>query len=213
MGRVLVACEESQIVCTEFRKLGHEAYSCDILPCSGGHPEWHIQDDVRNHLGRGWDLMIAHPPCTYLCLSGLRWLNDEKRFPNRKEQQREAIEFVELLYNSAISRIAIENPIGIIPRLSILGRYSQIIQPYEYGDSASKKTCLWLKNLPLLHSTNIVNIEYHTTAKGRKFERWFWETSILPYKDRSKVRSRTFVGIAKAMAGQWGELLRRKRND
>ena len=164
--KVLIACEESQAVCIEFRKLGHEAYSCDILPCSGGHPEWHIQGDVLEQLDKGWDLMIAHPPCTFLSGSSVQWLshpedNDlefEKRrphpkYPNRRQDMIDSIEFVKKLYNSPINHIAIENPVGLLS--SRWRKPDQIIQPYMFGDEATKTTCLWLKNLSALLPTFI----------------------------------------------------------
>ena len=191
--KVLVACEESQTVCKAFRAKGHEAYSCDIQPCGGGCPEWHIQGDVLEQLNKGWDLMIAHPPCTYFCLSGIRWMNHPKH-QDRKQKQDEAVVFVEALWNAPIAKMAIENPVGVIPKLTKLGKYSQIIQPYEFGDKASKKTCLWLKNLPLLIPTNIVDGRMARVA------------GLGQSKDRWKKRSRTLTGIAEAMANQWGKL-------
>ena len=147
--RVLIACEESQAVCKEFRSLGHEAYSADILPCSGGHPEWHIQGDVTKVLDDGWDLMIAHPPCTYLAVSGARWLynKDGSRNEERFANQTEALAFVQLLMDAPIERIAIENPVSVIS--THIRKPEQIVQPYMFGDQASKTTCLWLKKLPL----------------------------------------------------------------
>ena len=154
--KILVACEESQAVCIEFRKRGHEAFSCDILPCSGGHPEWHIQDDVLKHLNDGWDMMIAFPPCTHLAVSGARWFKDKQK------EQKEALNFVRLLMNAPIKRICIENPVSIIS--TKITKPDQIIQPWQYGDGETKATCLWLKNLPKLESTNIV--------KGRENKIW-----------------------------------------
>ena len=183
--KILIACEESQAVCKEFRLLGHEAYSCDILPCSGGHPEWHIQDDVLKHLSEGWDIMIAHPPCTHLAVSGARWFKDKQR------EQAESLSFVGLLINAPIGRIAIENPISIIS--SRIRKPDQIIQPWQFGHGETKATCLWLKNLPPLNPTNIV--------EGR--EQRIWKMS--PGPERAKERSKTYIGIAKAMAEQWGK--------
>ena len=206
--RVLVACEESQEVCKAFRKLGHEAYSCDVIECSGGHLEWHIQDDVLNHLDDGWDLMIAHPPCTYLSVSGLHW---NKKYSWRQNLTDKAMSFVRELMNAPIKRIALENPIGIISTL--WRKPDQIIQPYEFGDNASKKTCLWLINLPKLISTKYVSPKI---IEGKK--RWSnqmddgqnivrnsdgkivgWNT-----KEIKQLRSKTYTGIAQAMAEQWG---------
>lgn len=150
--RVLVACEESQTVCKAFRALGHEAYSCDILPCSGGHPEWHIRGDaILAMQSDDWDLMIAHPPCTYLSASGMHWTTRGLRDPQLTE---DALDFVARLMDSAITKIAIENPVGVIS--SRIRKPDQIIQPWMFGDDASKKTCLWLKNLPPLKPTWIV---------------------------------------------------------
>lgn len=187
--RVLIACEESQEVCKAFRELGHEAYSCDILPCLGGHPEWHIQDDVLKHLDDGWDLMIAFPPCTHLAVSGARW------FKNKKKEQQEAIDFFMNLWNCSIPRIAIENPVGVISRIM---KPTQIIQPWMFGEDASKKTCLWLYELPILQPTNIIKKERYAnqTPSG--------QNNLPPSEDRARIRSKTYPGIAKAMAEQWG---------
>ena len=186
--KILIACEESQVVCTEFRALGHEAYSCDILPPSGGHPEWHIQDDVLKYLDDGWDMMIAFPPCTHLAVSGARWFA-EKRKDGR---QQKAIEFFMKLANAPIEKIAIENPISVMS--TVWRKPDQIIQPWMFGHGETKATCLWLKNLPPLKPTNIVD--------GREQRIW----KMPPSKDRAKLRSKTYPGIAKAMAEQWGNL-------
>jgi len=192
--RVLIACEESQRVCQAFRDKGHEAYSCDILPTSGDHPEWHIQDDVLKHLGDGWDLMIAHPPCTYLANSGARWQSD----PTRTMKISDARDFFYELLNSqrlyGIPRICVENPIPNY-RLydnGLIEKYDQIIQPWQFGHGETKATCLWLKNLPKLIPTNIV--------EGRE-QRVF---KMSPGPNRARDRSRTYLGVAKAMADQWG---------
>ena len=187
--RILIACEESQAVCIELRKLGHEAFSCDILPCSGGHPEWHIQDDVIKHLTDGWDMMIAFPPCTHLAVSGARWF-EQKRKDGR---QQEGIDFFMAMINSPIERIAVENPIGIMSTL--YRKPDQIIQPWMFGHGETKSTCLWLKNLNKLIPTNIV--------KGRENRIW----KMPPYKNRGHLRSKTYEGIAMAMAEQWGNFL------
>src|SRR5690606_9691852 len=147
----LVACEESQEVCKAFRAIGHEAWSCDILPSSGGKPEWHIQGDVRDVVLEGWDMMIAFPPCTYLCSSGLHW---NKRVAGRQELTNQALDFVRFLLDAPIERIALENPIGCIS--SQIRKPDQIIQPYQFGHDASKQTCLWLKNLPKLQPTSYI---------------------------------------------------------
>jgi len=182
--RILIACEESQIVCKAFRAKGHEAYSCDVLLCSGGHPEWHIQDDVLKHLDDGWDMMIAHPPCTHLAVSGARW------FKEKRKEQADALEFVKQLLNAPIDKIALENPVSIIS--SQIRKPDQIIQPWQFGHGETKATCLWLKGLSKLIPTNIV--------EGR--EGRIWKMAHGP--DRAKLRSKTFPGIAEAMATQWG---------
>lgn len=197
---ILIACEESQRVCVEFRNLGFEAFSCDILPCSGGHPEWHIQDDVIKHLEDGWDLMIAHPPCTHLSVSGAR------HFFKKEKEQREALDFVQKLLDAPIKHIALENPVGVIS--TKIRKPNQIIQPWMFGEEAQKTTCLWLKNLPNLISTKIVGKGEFTTFKsGKKHPKWYADALHLSKEKRSILRSKTFPGIAKAMAEQWGEYL------
>ncbi|MDD3035831.1 MAG: hypothetical protein PHO93_02845 [Candidatus Saccharimonadaceae bacterium] len=193
--RILVACEESQAVCKAFRELGHEAYSCDIVPCSGGHPEWHLQQDVVPLLKETWDLVIAFPPCTDLCVSGSRWF-EEKRKDGR---QQKSIDFF-LLFTKLLCPWAIENPVGIMSTL--YRKPDQIINPWQFGNTTNKKTCLWLHNLPLLIPTNIIGISSRTneiwtgTFDGVKYG---WGTD-----ECKKLRSKTFHGIAKAMAEQWG---------
>ena len=221
MKRILVACEESQAVTKELRALGHEAFSCDLLPCSGGHPEWHIQGDVFEVINQGWDIMIAHPPCTFLSSSGAGWLyhpddkslpNQERRphplYPNRIKDRDDAVEFVKRLYESDIPCIAIENPIG---QLSSLWRKpDQIVQPWMFGDKASKSTCFWLKGLPKLVPTEIVDkgefFEF-TTKKGevKKQPMWYFKalSEAKTPAERRTLRSKTFQGMAKAMAKQW----------
>lgn len=206
--KVLVACEESQAVTKEFRRLGHEAYSCDILPCSGGHPEWHIQNNVLNIIDQPWDLIIAHPVCTYLANSGVRWLyvDGEKNYP-RWESLRLAVEFFNEFKNNNCNHVCIENPIphgyalnGFKWRgefINGIGKYSQTIQPWEFGHTTSKRTCLWLKGLPKLVPTQIIKKEDRTQ------EIWLCP----PGPNRQKIRSKTFPGIAKAMAEQWSEYL------
>jgi len=196
--KILVACEESQIVCKAFREVGHEAYSCDILPCSGGHPEWHIQDDVLNHLNDGWDMMIAHPPCTFLANSGVMWL---QRKPNRVSAMILGAEFLKGLLEVNITRVAVENPIPHKYALNVIGRkYDQIVQPYMFGHTERKATCLWLKGLPKLKATNNVFEEMQKLPKN-KSQRLHY---LPPSEDRAMLRSKTFEGIAKAMAEQWG---------
>lgn len=192
--KVLVACEESQRVCISFRELGHEAYSCDIQECSGGHPEWHIQDDVLNHL-EGWDLIIAHPPCTYLSNVGACHLfKGGKLNQERYQKGLAAKEFFLALYNAPCDKICIENPIP--SKIYKLPKYTQIIEPYYFGEKYMKKTCLWLKNLPPLVPTQIISNPISTS-------RAIWYNNS-GGKDRKKIRSKTFWGIARAMADQWG---------
>lgn len=182
--KVLVACEESQEVCKAFRAKGHEAYSCDILECSGGKPEWHIQDDaLRVIKSKEWDLKIGFPPCDHIAVSGARWF-DEKRKDGRQQAG------VKFFLDMAELCDALENPIGIMS--SLYRKPDQIIQPWQFGHGETKATCLWLKHLPLLKPTNIV--------KGREQRVW----KMPPSKDRATLRSKTFPGIAKAMAEQWG---------
>lgn len=240
--KVLVACEESQAVCKAFREKGHEAYSCDIIECSGGHPEWHIKGDVLKVLkpetqsipgdewygfkfrtadgtmhcidGK-WDLIIAFPPCTDLAVSGARHF-EKKRADGR---QRNSIEFFCQFLNADCEKIAIENPIGIISgdyipkwfpdlteKYGLPIKQSQIIQPYEYGHNAKKSTCLWLKGLPLLTPTEIVepDLVSYTCKSGKKVT--FSRHMVQGFKngERAKSRSKTFLGVAKAMAEQWG---------
>lgn len=205
--RVLIACEESQAVCKEFRRLGHEAYSCDTQECSGGHPEWHIQGDVLEQLDKGWDLMIAHPPCTYLAVSGARWLYNKDGTKNtaRWENMYSGLDFVKKLMDAPIPRIVIENPISVIS--SYIRKPDQIIRPYEFGDNSTKSTCLWLKNVPKLKPTNIITPTKHITKSGKVYDRWWFESSLISdLKERAKFRSKTFPGIARAMAEQWGSL-------
>ena len=205
--RVLLACEESQAVCKEFRRLGHEAYSCDILPCTGGHPEWHLQGDVLEQLGRGWDMMIAFPPCTHLAVSGARHF-EQKRKDGR---QQDGIDFFMEFVNAPIEKVAIENPIGIMS--GIYRKPDQIIQPYYWGDKSRKSTCLWLKNLPLLfhaketdlfnNETTHVDPELYTCKNGKTFSKDYM-VSLSAGENRGHLRSKTYPGIAKAMAEQWG---------
>lgn len=200
--RVLVACEESQAVTTRLRKMGLEAWSCDIEPCSGGHPEWHLQQDVVPLLKNDWDMIIAFPPCTHLAVSGAAWFK-KKREDGRQQQ---GIDFFMLFAESSCPRIAIENPVGIMS--SMWRKPDQIIQPFMFGDSFSKKTCLWLKGLPLLTPTKVVDRgETVTFSSGCSMPKWYADAWKLPSKERSKLRSKTFDGIADAMASQWGNQL------
>lgn len=196
--RVLVACEYSGKVREAFRSMGHDAWSCDLLPADDGS-EFHIQGDVTELLDDGWDLMVAFPPCTYLCSSGLHW---NKRRPERAAKTEDALRFVQTLMDAPIERIAIENPVGCIS--TRIRKASQYIQPYQFGDDASKKTGLWLKGLPLLVPTR--NVEPRI-VNGKK--RWGNQTDsgqnrLGPSEDRWKIRSETYAGIANAMATQWG---------
>jgi len=195
--RVLVACEESQAVCLAFRERGHEAYSADILPCSGGHPEWHIQGDVLEVLNKGWDMMIGHPPCNFLSNAGAVHLYPGGIFnQERFEKGLSAKAFFLALLNAPISRICIENP---IPSTAYqIPPYNQVIQPFHFGHPFTKKTCLWLKNLPPLMSTIITAKRESTKIPGN----WFNAGG----KDRQKNRAKTFPGIARAMAEQWGAM-------
>jgi len=212
--KVLIACEESQSICKEFRKLGHEAYSCDLLPCSGGHKDWHIQGDALKQAYSGnYDLMVAHPPCTYLAVSGARWLYNKDGSKNTKrwKNQKEALDFVNKLLNAPIKHIALENPISVIS--SNIRKPDQIVQPWMFGDEAQKSTCLWLKNLPLLKPTNIVGkgefIEFISKdGKKKKQPKWYFEAlqKAKTPEERRTLRSKTFPGMAKAIADQWGNL-------
>ena len=205
--KVLVACEESQAVCKEFRKLGHEAYSCDIVPCSGGHPEWHLQQDVIPLLKEKWDMIIAFPPCTYLTVTGNRWFNIDRygeKAIQRHKDRKDAIDFFMTFANADCEKIAIENPVGIMS--SEWRKPNQIINPWQFGDAFEKKTCLWLKGLPELKPTNIVEIPPRKRFdSGKSMPSWYAEAWHLPKEERAKLRSKTFPGIAKAMADQCGK--------
>ena len=207
--RILLACEESQAVTKEFRKLGYEAYSCDLLDCSGGHPEWHLQQDVTELLEQSWDMIIAFPPCTYLTVTGNRWFDVERygeKAIKRHYDRKEAVDFFMLFANSDCDKIAIENPIGTMS--TSYKKPNQIIHPYYFGDPERKSTCLWLKGLPeLTHDkANHVrpNIIKYKNGKGTD-SKWHMETMSLPPAERSRARSITYPGIAKAMAMQWGK--------
>ena len=200
--RVLVGCEESQEVCKAFRALGHEAYSCDILPCSGGHPDWHIQGDVLEHLNDGWDIGIFHPPCTFLSNSGVRWLWEKEGVINKKRwnQLLKGAAFFKTLLNSNIPFLAVENPIPHKYAIELIGRkYDQCIQPYQFGHTESKATCFWLKGLPKLEPTNDVKDLWKTLPKKESQKVFYCSPGI----HRAKIRSKTFSGVAKAMAEQW----------
>lgn len=231
---VLVACEESQRVCAAFREKGHYAFSCDIIDCSGGHPEWHIKGDVleilsppenylyeepiehrpitfktmdgTKHAVFRWDLIIAHPPCTYLTVTGNRWFNEEKygdKARERKKLREEAVDFFMEIANANCPRIAIENPIGVMS--TRWRKPDQIVQPYWFGEPFEKRTCLWLKGLKPLVPTDMIEPEERVKFKsGKSMPAWYAAAANLPKAEREKVRSRTFPGFAKAMAEQWG---------
>ena len=206
--KVLIACEESQEVCMAFRERGHEAYSCDMVDCSGGHPEWHIKENCIPIIGWGvtfstvdgqkhevpglWDLLIAHPPCTYLTVSGNRWFGDSYGISSRTRylDRIDAINFFMRFVLCSAKKIAIENPIGIMS--SVYRKPDQIIQPWQFGHGETKATCLWLKNLPPLFATEIVE-----EREQRIFK-------MPPSPERTRLRSKTYTGIARAMAEQWG---------
>lgn len=232
---ILVGCEESQAITKAFRKLGHEAYSNDLLECSGGHPEWHIIGDVLNVMEGGmfktqngkhifiekWDLAVFHPPCTYLSSSGVQWLShpDDKdlpfeerrphpKYPTRRQDMLDSVEFVKALYDAPIKHIAIENPIGLLS--SKWRKPDQIIQPWMFGDEATKSTCLWLKNLPLLTPTNIVGKgEKVVYASGKSHPKWYADAlaKAKTKEERQTLRSKTFPSIADALASQYSEYL------
>lgn len=216
--KVLIGCEESQAVCIEMRKAGHDAFSCDILPCSGNHPEWHIQEDILKILNQGWDAMICFPPCTHLAVSGAAWF-EQKRKDGR---QQEGVAFFMQMVEAPIKYIAVENSIGIMS--SIYKKPTQIIQPYYFGDTAQKTTCLWLKNLPALRHVKRENLFYKNvthvdkgtfyqwidgkTGKIKRQPEWYAKAFLEgKEEDRAKTRSKTFPGIAKAMGEQWGAFL------
>lgn len=197
--KVLIACEESQTVCKEFRRIGHEAYSCDILPCSGGHPKWHLRRDVIPLLEEEWDMIIAFPPCTHLAVSGARWF-EQKRKDGRQKQ---GIDFFMNFAHCKCEKVAIENPVGIMS--SEWRKPDQMIQPWQFGDEYQKTTCLWLRGLPLLKPTNIVSKGQFITHKSGKVKpKWYADAFKLPPAQRARVRGKTFPGIARAMAEQWG---------
>ena len=197
--RILVACEESQEVTKRLRRLGHEAYSCDLLPTSGSHPEWHIQADALEIAKMDWDMVLAFPPCTHLSVSGAKWF-EEKRRDGR--QQMGIGFFLAFTALDHVPRVAIENPVGIMS--TVYRKPDQIIQPWMFGDPHEKKTCLWLKGLPKLEATDIVDppprIIY---ASGKTDPDWHTETRGMKGLERSMARSKTFPGIAEAMATQW----------
>lgn len=191
MNRVLIACEESQVVTNAMRAMGLDAFSCDVVPTSGDHPEWHIQGDVLDIIDQDWAMIIAFPPCTHLCSSGARWFSEKKK----DGRQQSGIDFFLKFTQLKCERVAIENPIGIMS--SIYAKPDQIIQPWMFGHGETKATCLWLKNLPKLKATKVVEGRDQVVFK------------MPPSQERSKLRSKTYVGVAKAMAQQWGRLVKR----
>lgn len=219
--RILVACEESQAVTKELRQLGHEAYSCDIIDCSGGHPKWHIQQDVLpllngycsfatmdgavHSVDGKWDMIIAFPPCTYLTVTGNRWFNVERygeKAIQRQRDREDAVNFFMAFANADCPRVAIENPIGHMS--TAYRKPDQIINPYQFGDPFEKKTCLWVQGLPKLKPTNVVDVPPRTKfSSGKSMPSWYADAWKLPKEERAKLRSKTFPGIAKAMAEQW----------
>lgn len=204
--RVLLACEESQAVCKEFRRMGHEAYSCDVVPCSGGHPEWHIQADALQLLKMKWDMIIAFPPCTYLTNAGaVRMRVGGVIVEERYQRAMEAKAFFMRFYNADCPRIAIENPTPM--KLVDLPPYDQAIQPYMFGHPYSKRTCLWLKGLPILMATDVL-MEHTPYVNGGCKDANGNYRRFQGRKERDpKIRAKTFPGIAKAMAEQWGTLV------
>jgi hypothetical protein len=197
--KVLIACEFSGTVRDAFAKLGHDAWSCDLEDTLT--PGNHYKGDMFDIVDKGWDLIIAHPPCTHLAVSGARHF-EKKRADGRQQQ---GIDFFNRVVNLDVPKLCVENPIGIMSTL--YRKPEQIIQPYEYGHGTTKATCLWLKGLPLLQPTNIVDKgEVVTFASGKRMSKWFYESSQLPPKERERMRNKTFQGIANAMAEQWGKL-------
>ena len=214
--RVLVACEESQTVTIELRQLGLEAYSCDLYPCSGGHPEWHIQGDVVPHLTKDWNMILAFPPCTYLTNAGTRHyslrVNSEQKVKARKKKREDAAKFFMLFIDADCPKVAVENPVGWMN--STFRKPDQIIHPYYFGDSVAKRTCLWLKGLPPLEPTDMLpkpEPMYVCAGKLCGGKKIGWCEGIKGtmggQEGRATARSKTFLGVAKAMAEQWGGLL------
>jgi len=201
--RVLIACEFSGTVREAFAAKGHDAWSCDLEPTD--IPGNHYQGDVLEFINDGWDMMIAHPPCTYLTVTGNKWFKPEykDRFPTRQQDRQDAINFFMSLVNAPIDKIAIENPIGIMS--TMYKKPNQIIHPWQFGHEASKSTCLWLKGLDNLKPTDIVDKgEFVTYKSGKRMTKWYADAASKSPKERAKIRNKTFQGIADAMAEQWG---------
>lgn len=198
--RVLCACEESQAVCTEFRRLGHEAYSCDLLPCSGGHPEWHVQADALEVAKMRWDMVIAFPPCTHLSSSGARWFAEKRRDGRQLMGEGFFLAFTALDH---VPRVAIENPVGVMS--TVYRKPDQIVQPWMFGHPETKATCLWLKGLPPLTPTHDVRGEMGAMDDRDRHR----VHHMPPGPERAALRSKTYPGVARAMAEQWGALAER----
>ena len=200
--KILIACEFSGVVRDAFTERGHDAMSCDLYPTE--EPGQHYKGDVFDIINDGWDMMIAHPECTFLCVTGNKWMKDEfkDRFPTRQQDRVDAIKFFMDLVNAPIDKIAIENPVGIMS--TYYQKPTQYVHPYFFGDPHSKKTGLWLKNLNKLVPTSVVEPEMYTYADGRKDPIWHVESMKMPKEERTKFRSKTFKGLADAMASQWG---------
>lgn len=206
--KVLIACEYSGTVRDAFIKRGHQAISCDILPTDvpGPHYQGNVFDLIDDRNSNGWDLMIAHPPCTYLTVTGNKWMKPEfaDRFPDRHKQRQEALEFFKRLFECNIPRVCLENPVGVVS--TMYKKPTQYVHPWQFGDPHSKKTGLWLRNLPALIPTKIVEPQFYTYKDGRKDPVWHMESMKLPPLERMKFRSKTYQGIADAMADQWNNL-------
>jgi hypothetical protein len=203
--RILIACEFSETVRRAFRALGHDAWSCDLLPSEDDNT-YHFQCDVREVIADRWDMMIGFPDCTYVCGSGLHW---NKRRPERVDKTEQAVEFFKFLWNQPIERIALENPVGLLS--TRICKPSQIIQPYQFGEDASKATCLWLKGLPKLQGTECVPPRVVNFPNRPSVRRWANQTDsgqnkLPPSADRWKLRAKTYPGIASAMASQWNQI-------
>ena len=203
--KILIACEFSGVVRDAFRLKGHDAWSCDILPCDADE-KYHYQCDVLEIIDKNWDIMIAHPPCTYLSVTGNRWFHPKyaKKYPTRHQDREDAKEFFMALANALIEKICVESAQGIMS--TCWRKPDQIIQPYQFGHTVAKRTCLWLKNLPPLMHTVIVEPEYVTYKSGKRLPKWYADIGAAkpPPQERMKLRSKTFQGIADSMATQWG---------
>jgi len=202
--KILIACEYSGTVRDAFIKIGHTAISCDLLPTDVPGP--HYQGSVFDIINDGWDMMIAHPPCTYLTVTGNKWMKPEfaHRFPDRHKQREEALDFFKRLFECNIPRVCLENPVGVVS--TMYRKPTQYIQPWEFGEPHSKKTGLWLRNLPPILPTKIVEPKFHIYKDGRKDPIWHVESMGMAPLERMKYRSKTFQGVADAMANQWGTL-------